>query len=135
MKLNTSDSRSRAYFVASQDKELRAIINARIPAVPLIYLNKVSLVLEPPSEASRKYKMRIENSKSSISAAEQIIVNEIKAQEAKREEARKAKALLAMKMERTKKKALASNPLACQKADKLSKTTKKKKADKFRGKK
>ena len=83
MQLNPSDHRSRSYFVASQDKDLRSVVNSRLAGVPLIYLNKVSVVLEPPSEASRKFKKRVENSKSTISAAEQTIVNEIKTHEAK----------------------------------------------------
>ena len=133
MQLNPSDHRSRSYFVASQDKDLRSVVNSRLAGVPLIYLNKVSVVLEPPSEASRKFKKRVENSKSTISAAEQTIVNEIKTHEAKREQARQAKALLASKLERIKKKATAANPMACKKADTTSKTSKKKKSDKFRG--
>lgn len=133
MQLNQSDHRSRSYFVASQDKDLRAVVNSRLAGVPLIYLNKVSVVLEPPSEASRNFKKRVENSKTTISAAEQTIVNEIKANDAKREEARQAKALLASKLERVKKKATAANPMACRKADTTSKTSKKKKTDKFRG--
>ena len=44
----------RNYFVATQDKDLRLAIG-RIPGVPLIYLNKVSLVLEPPSVVSRNF--------------------------------------------------------------------------------
>jgi U3 small nucleolar RNA-associated protein 23 len=133
MQLNPTDHRSRSYFVASQDKDLRSIVNSRVAGVPLIYLNKVSVVLEPPSAASRNFKKRVENSKSTISAAEQTIVDEIKTHDTKREEARQAKALLAIKLERVKKKATAANPMACKKADTSSKTSKKKKADKFRG--
>ena len=132
MKLNPSDTRSKSYFVASQDKDLRSSINSRVPGVPLIYLNKVSVVLEPPSEASRNFNKRVEGTKSSMSAAEQTIVNEIKLHEAKREEARLAKELLQKKLERNKKKATAANPLSCKKADASSKTSKKRKSEKYR---
>ena len=130
MKLNPDDSRSRTYFVASQDKELRAAINNRIAGIPLIYLNKVSVVLEPPSEASRNFKRSVEKSKSKMSETERTIVNEIKSNEAKREEARQAQAFKLA--ERIKKKATAANPLSCRKADSSSKTSKRKKSDKYR---
>jgi U3 small nucleolar RNA-associated protein 23 len=133
MQKNQDDSRSRSYFVASQDKDLRSVVSSRLPGVPLIYLNKVSVVLEPPSEASRNFKKRVESSKTNMSAAEQAIVDEIKTHEAKREAARRAKAELLSKMERTKKKATAANPMACRKADATSKSSKKKKSDKYRG--
>jgi hypothetical protein len=68
-----------------------------------------------------------------MSAAEQAIVDEIKTHEAKREAARRAKAELLSKLERTKKKATAANPMACRKADATSKSSKKKKSDKYRG--
>lgn len=39
-------------MVATQDKDLRLFL-ASIPGIPLIYLNKVTVVLEPPSQASK----------------------------------------------------------------------------------
>ena len=65
------------YFVATQDKQLRIQLG-NIPGVPLgwfnhplivplilsmafivVYFNKVTLVLEPPSEASRKHNGKV----------------------------------------------------------------------------
>lgn len=45
---------SRQYVVATQDKHLRHELS-KIPGVPAIYFNKVSLVLEPPSKSSRSF--------------------------------------------------------------------------------
>jgi Fcf1 len=46
------------YFVASQDKDLRMRVGS-VPGVPIIYLNKVTLVLEPPSQDSRDFSKEV----------------------------------------------------------------------------
>ena len=50
----TSNRRFMSYFVATQDHELRIRLG-NIPGVPVIYLNKVSLVMEAPSDSSRNF--------------------------------------------------------------------------------
>lgn len=52
---SASGKQKRRYFVASQDKDLRQGMSS-IPGIPIIYLNKVTLVLEPPSTASQNYR-------------------------------------------------------------------------------
>ena len=64
---SSSSAKTRRYILASQDKELRSRA-ASLPGVPIIYLNKVALVLEPPSDASLNYNKRLEASKSSLKA-------------------------------------------------------------------
>lgn len=49
---DSSKKGKKMYFVASQDKDLRTSIGT-IAGVPIIYLNAVTFVLEPPSASSR----------------------------------------------------------------------------------
>lgn len=51
---DTTTTKKKRYFVATQDQELRRTL-ANTPGVPLLYLNKVSLVLEAPSNSSVNY--------------------------------------------------------------------------------
>lgn len=53
MKLKT-----KSYFVASQDKDLRMRVGS-VPGTPIIYLNKVTLILEPPSQDSRDFSKEV----------------------------------------------------------------------------
>lgn len=48
----------RRYMVATQDGEVRSILRT-IPGVPVLYANKVTLILEPPSEASRRFSAKV----------------------------------------------------------------------------
>lgn len=48
----------RRYFIATQDRDLRLALN-RIPGVPLMYFNKVTLVLEGPSKASLNFNKNV----------------------------------------------------------------------------
>lgn len=47
-------NKKRKYFVACQNNKLRGQL-AGLPGVPLLYMNQVSLVLEPPSKATLRY--------------------------------------------------------------------------------
>ncbi len=47
-------------MVATQDDDLRKLLN-RVPGVPTIYFNKVTLVLESPSETSLKFSNQVIN--------------------------------------------------------------------------
>ena len=49
------------YFIASQDKDLRMRVGS-VPGTPIIYLNKVTLVLEPPSQDSRDFSKEVTSS-------------------------------------------------------------------------
>ena len=57
VKAGTKSSRKH-YFVVTQDTELRATLGAR-PGIPLLYLNKVTLVLEPPSGQSQEHNKEV----------------------------------------------------------------------------
>ena len=70
-------ARKRRYMVASQDKDLRAILG-HVPGIPLLYLNKVTMVLEPPSSVSKDFNLQIEASKASLRPAEVEIVAALK---------------------------------------------------------
>ena len=65
----------RKYFVATQDKTLRQSL-AGIPGIPLVYLNSVAFVMEPPSEKSKTFNAEVEKSKiNAISASEAKVVD------------------------------------------------------------
>lgn len=49
------ESNKHRYVVASQSSELRTYLRA-IPFVPIIHINRVVMVLEPPSEATQRAK-------------------------------------------------------------------------------
>lgn len=119
--------RKRKYMVATQDKDLRSILG-HVPGIPLIYLNKVTLVLEPPSAISKDFNEQIEAGKVALKPAEAQIVEGLKkrkrvattiidgaiveavgddASESDDEEAVEEKPA-----ERKKHKAFAANPLA-----------------------
>ena len=88
-------SKEKKYFVATQDKELRQILGSRT-GIPLIYLNNVTFVLEPPSnyskEASKKvqyhlsyfniyiciYTIKLETLKDSLNEDELLNINKIR---------------------------------------------------------
>lgn len=69
-------ARKRRYLVATQDKDLRAILG-HVPGIPLIYLNKVTMVLEPPSSVSKDFNLQIEASKTALRPAEADLVENI----------------------------------------------------------
>lgn len=50
--------KKKRYFVATQDQELRRAL-AFIPGVPLVYLNKVTLVFETPSQSSLNFNKNV----------------------------------------------------------------------------
>lgn len=51
-------AKDKKYFVATQDKELRLILGS-ITGIPLIYLNNVTFVLEPPSNNSKEANKKV----------------------------------------------------------------------------
>mmetsp|Transcript_6789 Transcript_6789/g.10214 ORF Transcript_6789/g.10214 Transcript_6789/m.10214 type:complete len:197 (+) Transcript_6789:96-686(+) len=68
----------RKYVVASQDRELRISVSRAIAGVPLLYLNKVTLVLEPPAGKSRDVNMQLEDAKSAVTPDEIEVLKIIK---------------------------------------------------------
>ena len=47
------------YFVATQDGDVRTELR-KIPGVPILYANKVTLVFETPSETSKTFNHKVE---------------------------------------------------------------------------
>lgn len=66
----------RNFFLATQDRDLRKEIG-NIPGVPIIYFNKVTLVLEPPSESSRQYGQMLESEKVAITDSEADLLKKL----------------------------------------------------------
>lgn len=106
----------------------------KIPGVPLIYLNKVIMVLEPPSDSSIRYNKKHEISKSTLQESEEEIVSKLKARGIGGEEVTKGGTVCVDKsqQERKKRKASESNPLSCRKTDPNSSRFKKAKRDKMK---
>eukprot|EP01041_Mallomonas_annulata_P003641 gene3641-7258_t len=69
----TEESNSRQYFVASQDKEFRQQLG-RIPGIPIIYLNKVIMVMEPPSDVSKQFNCQLELEKTQLKLSETSVL-------------------------------------------------------------
>lgn len=141
------------YMVATQDKDLRTKL-AHVPGTPLLYFNKVSIVLEPPSDTSRSYSDSIERLKVSAQTFELEVANSLKQSKSKRsivglpvdglsdgggggggvsneDEDSSSKAMSEAKIRR-KRKAVNANPLSSQKASKDSQNTKRRKLSKYR---
>lgn len=55
---SSSGPKAKKYFVVSQDNDLRAILASK-PGIPLLYLNQVTLVLEPPSQQSQEFNKQV----------------------------------------------------------------------------
>mmetsp|Transcript_12732 Transcript_12732/g.12383 ORF Transcript_12732/g.12383 Transcript_12732/m.12383 type:complete len:163 (+) Transcript_12732:347-835(+) len=126
------------YFIATQDQELRMRVGS-VPGVPIIYLNKVTLVMEPPSVESREFSKEIEASKVGLNSQEETALDKIKTMKTKlssnvlggtdtiSENIEEKKNL-----ERKKRKASAANPLSSMVASGDSNTSKKQKKNKFK---
>ena len=134
------------YFLATQDHQLRKSA-AKVPGVPILYLNKVSLVLEAPSEASLAERGARETSRSAVSALEtevlslasdaQVHVIGGDSGSAGPSNASVRGGRATGNSERKKKRASSANPLSNKKADPDSQASKKKKSKmkkKFKGK-
>ncbi|KAF9128653.1 hypothetical protein BGW39_004872 [Mortierella sp. 14UC] len=72
-----STSNPHNYVVASQSKKLRSQFG-KVPGVPLIYINRSNLILEPPSEASTNKCKQIESGKTHASAKELMTLKAVK---------------------------------------------------------
>ena len=110
----------------------------KIPGVPLVYLNKVIMVLEPPSESSVRYNKKHEMLKATLQETEEEIISSLKARGVGSAEKVGAGSVgegnksQPEQNERKKRKAIASNPLACKKTDPSSHNSKKMKRDKMK---
>ena len=101
------------YIVCTQDESLRDELN-KIPGTPTIYLNKCSLVLEPPSRASTNFHRKIEAKKVVPRREER---RRLQARSAEGGDGKAAHKRKDAKVKKAKKpKGLKSpNPLSCQK--------------------
>ena len=129
------------YMIATQDKDLRNKLGD-VPGVPIIYLNKVTLVLEPPSTASKNYNQTTELMKETLNDEEQSLLNNISSPDKKRKLSsnmnnnnyEKPIQLDNYSLRKLKKaKASGSNPLSNLAKSKDSNTSKKRKLNQFRG--
>lgn len=127
--LNTN-IRHESFFVATQDKDLRHRLSL-IPGVPLIYLNKVTLVLEPPSDASKKYSLNIESNKHSLDLVEKDIIKALPHGDNVIGNSSESTSNIVQKV-RIKRKPNAPNPLSNKQATKGSKALKKRRISKFK---
>lgn len=135
-----NNAAGKKFFVATQDRNLRHSL-AGFAGVPIIYTNKVSVVLEAPSEASKKFGMGIEIAKTELSITESTIVEAAeKAVAAKAARAAAAStgasagavAAPPENKQRVKRKATAANPLSVAPAQADSANTKKRKLNKYK---
>ncbi|KAK3831480.1 MAG: Fcf1-domain-containing protein [Linnemannia gamsii] len=72
-----SNSNPHNYVVASQSKKLRSQF-AQVPGVPLLYINRANLILEPPSDASMNKSKQIESGKTHASTKELATLKTVK---------------------------------------------------------
>ena len=137
---NRSSSNNNKYMVATQDKDLRNILG-EIPGIPIIYLNKVTLLLEPPSKSSKEYNQATEIMKSALNDEEHSLINRISLHNKKRKLSNNNKQInngeslipTSNFIFRKKEKTKASNPLANLSSSMNSTTSKKRKLNQFRG--
>ena len=130
--LTTLESHNkRKYIIASQDKELRVAIS-KIPGIPTIYFNKVIMLMESPSETSKRFHMKKESSKD-INDMKLMNVGEfndtIKSSDKIINETNISATNPVL---RRKAKAKAANPLSSLPSNQESRTTKKRKKEKYR---
>jgi U3 small nucleolar RNA-associated protein 23 len=134
--LNAKISKSKKYIVASQDKDLRQLL-ANVPGVPLVYLNKVTMVLEPPSNKSKDFNCQIEATKVELTTNETSIISTIKPKKNKNNvvtsiETNINNDIKVIHTERKKRKATGANPLSNMSASNDSNNSKRKKIGKYK---
>lgn len=136
--LNSKTSKSKKYIMASQDKDLRQLL-ANVPGVPLIYLNKVTMVLEPPSNKSKDFNSQIEAAKVELSTNETTLISTIKPKKNKNNvvtgietNINNDKEIKVIPTERKKRKATGANPLSSMTASNDSNNSKRKKIGKYK---
>ncbi|KAG0048566.1 hypothetical protein BGZ83_006474 [Gryganskiella cystojenkinii] len=129
------------YVVASQSKKLRSQF-AQIPGVPLLYINRSNLILEPPSEASLNRSKNIESAKTHASTKELQTLKAVKVTTAgkvsvdsglvkkleKKQENKKLKRDLIKAKIKKRLGPKEPNPLSVKKKKKVAETTKPKTA-------
>lgn len=127
---NPSSKSNKHYLVATQDKKLRKKI-AHIPGIPLIYLNQVTLLLEPPSTASKEYNRNVEVSKLNTNEIENNLIATIGKTDKSIAIIDTNTKLNGSDRYAVKKKAKSANPLASMKASAESNRSQRKKIDRF----
>jgi hypothetical protein len=110
-----------------------------MPGVPTLYLNKVVLVLEPPSGKSKEVSMELEATKVALTPLEAEVLQKVGGKVkgvnvvgAGDSSCSKGSDKPPPAQERRKRKATAANPLASMKASDDSHSSKKRKLSKFR---
>lgn len=125
-----TESDSKRYFIATQDEDLRSILRCAKDSsvhVPIIYLNKVMVMLESPSSSSQQLVLKQEDKKlgrDRMLKQEKEILTRIKSKNEKQEKEKRLKNLKEELVEcgafyhaggKKKKKAKGPNPLSCKK--------------------
>lgn len=118
-------TKKKRYFVCTQDRELRAVLGS-MPGNPLLYLNQVSLVMEPPSQNSVENNKRIEADKVALNEEEKTILCSLGIAAAE------APVAVVAPKERKKRKATAPNPLSHMQASDDSQRSKRRKLEKIK---
>ena len=124
------------YVVATQDKDLRLLLGA-IPGVPLVYFNKVTLVLEPPSETSKRFSQKLEHKKVSLKESEVEILEHLVVKSGPNiigvnSETAKGIDVPSAAPVRIKRKAISANPLSHRPPSADSNNTKRRKVQKYK---
>lgn len=132
---NFQEDAVRNFFVATQDRELRKDIG-NIPGTPIIYFNKVTLVLEPPSEASHRFGQMLESEKVAVTDSETALLKKLsKTSVNVTSSSQQATPAVDLYLERKRKrKASSPNPLSNRPPEKESKASKRKKLSSIRRK-
>lgn len=140
---NEKYSSMRRFIVATQDQGLRIAL-AKIPGVPLVYLNNVAFVMETPSDVSRFFNKALENSKvAAVTDMESALLESVARKRKRDGDAVDSNVVgiaapapveetPAEKKQRVKHRAKAANPLASRVATKGSVNQKKAKANKYK---
>lgn len=127
-KSSSSSSGSKHYFVATQDKDLRDRLGG-IPGVPLIYMNKVVLVLEAPSSQSKETSLEIEATKVALTPLEAEVLQKVNNKKTRGVNIVGGESIVAGRgaadsssfptQDRRKRKATGANPLASKQASQV----------------
>ncbi|KAG0254977.1 hypothetical protein DFQ27_006520 [Actinomortierella ambigua] len=135
-KIISNDNKHR-YLVGSQSKKLRALFR-QVPGVPLLYINRSVLILEPPSEATTLKVQENEHAKThatqeemvrlkatTVRANGHVVVDRKLAEKVEKSHEKKLEKLQLKKQELAKKRkgAKEPNPLSVKKKKKETTTT------------
>ncbi|RIA85679.1 Fcf1-domain-containing protein [Glomus cerebriforme] len=101
------DNNPHNYCIATQNESLRERFRA-VPGVPLLYINRSVLIIEPPSYATLQKAKQVENSKTHASVEELSFLKKANSDMAKKQAE-------AVKPKKKRKGPKEPNPLSCKK--------------------